>query len=65
MSFYKYQQKSVIIPEINVFIMQSLLMTVSIYTHLTMVSIGKFEAMLEENITANFFYIFILKITLS
>ena len=35
--------------------MQSLIMTVSIYIHLTMVSIGRFEAMLGEFLL--FFYI--------
>lgn len=45
----------------NAFPMQSLLMTVSVHTNLTIVSNGKFDAMLGKNMTVNFFQIFILK----
>ena len=34
--------------------MQSLIMTVSIYTYVTMVSDGRFEAMGTENVTVTF-----------
>ena len=39
----------------NLFPVQSLIMTVSIYAHLTMVSNGRFEAMWVENVTVNFY----------
>lgn len=49
----------------NLFPVQSLIMTFSIYAHLTMVSNGRFEVMHGENVTVSFFYIFILKRILS
>ena len=41
--------------------MQIMATIVSIYTHRTMVWIDRFEAMWGENVTVNFFLIFILK----
>ena len=39
----------------NFFLMQIMATIVSIYTHLTMVWIDRFEAMRGENVTVNFF----------